>query len=283
MVGTLTKAPGSLFSIPGRLCLYTGSGPRPACVYVRRPSKLLLVYGFVAVFRLETLRVDRKRWEFLRLRQARDRRRLGYTKEVNVRCDRSSFSHIDQPHLAGQEVVHDMWMTVLTPSHGFPESLYTDNGKHFIGSETVSLFESHGTFVSQASISQPSSVGLAERNVQLVLAQIRRWVYEKGSQARNNWGRSFPQIMPNINGRLLRFQGFTPAEILMGYNPQWTVTRHGEEPDADPPNTIDVTSYINTILIQRAGRVANSTRAHLYCLEIGIMMTNRILGNLSGP
>ena len=34
MVGTLTEAPGSLFSIHGRPCLYTGSGPRPACVYV---------------------------------------------------------------------------------------------------------------------------------------------------------------------------------------------------------------------------------------------------------
>ena len=141
---------------------------------------------------------------------------------------------------ADQEAVHDLWVTVLAPTYGFPESLYTDNGKHFVGSEIISLFESHGTYVTQAPISHPSTVGLSERNVQLVLAQIRKWVYEKGPQSKAIWGRALPQIMPNINSRLLRIQGFTPAEILMGYNPQWNVTRHGEERDP-PTNNNDVT------------------------------------------
>ena len=46
--------------------------------------------------------------------------------------------------------------------------------------------------------------------------------------------------MPNINSRLLRIQGFTPAEILLGYNPQWTVARHDEERDK-AIDTTDVT------------------------------------------
>ena len=73
---------------------------------------------------------------------------------------------------------------MLAHIYGFLESLYTDNEKHFVGLETMSLFESHGTHITQASISHPLSVGLAERNVQLVLAQIRKWVYEKGSQSK---------------------------------------------------------------------------------------------------
>lgn len=124
---------------------------------------------------------------------------------------------------ADQEAVHDFWINTLAPIFGFPKDLYTDNGSHFIDSETISLFESHGTHVTQAPISHPSSVGLVERNVQIVLAQIRRWVYQKGPTAKHYWGRAIPQIMPNINGRLLRVHGFTPAEILLRYNPKWKI------------------------------------------------------------
>ena len=139
---------------------------------------------------------------------------------------------------ADQAAVHDMWLTMLAPTYGFPTNLYTDNGRHFVGSEVVSLFESHGTHVTQAPISHPSSVGLVERNVQLVLAQLRKWVYEKGSQARTYWGRGLPEIMPNINGRLLRVHGFTPAEILMGFNPEWKVPSLSRNADAE---IVDVT------------------------------------------
>lgn len=109
----------------------------------------------------------------------------------------------------------------MIPIYGFPASLYFDNGSHFVGAETISLFESHGTKVTTAPISHPSSVGLVERNVQLVLAQIRKWVYAKGPQAKLYWGRAVSEILPNINGRLQRIHGFTPAEILVGFNPVW--------------------------------------------------------------
>lgn len=127
---------------------------------------------------------------------------------------------------ANQAAVHDFWIKTLAPIYGFPQALYTDNGSHFAGSETISLFETHGTRVTFAPISHPSSVGLVERNVQLVMAQIRRWVNSKGTEARNFWGVAIPQIMPNINGRLLRIHGYTPAEILMGFNPKWNVDEH---------------------------------------------------------
>lgn len=138
---------------------------------------------------------------------------------------------------ADQAAVHALWVDVIAPVFGWPVSLYTDNGSHFTGSETVSLFESHGTYLATAPISHPSSVGLVERNVQLILSQIRKWVHAKGPQARRIWGRSIPEILPNINGRLLRIHGFTPAQILLGFNPQW---QH-PQPEVDQA-TIDVTT-----------------------------------------
>lgn len=76
--------------------------------------------------------------------------------------------------LADQAAVHKFWITILAPIYEFLGHLYIDNGSHFIGSKTMALFQSHGTHVTTAPISHPLSVGLIERNVQLVLAQIRR-------------------------------------------------------------------------------------------------------------
>ena len=60
---------------------------------------------------------------------------------------------------------------------------------------------------------------------------------EKGPQAKRIWGGAVPQIMPNINGRLLRIHGFTPAELMMGYNPEWTVFE--QTPAANPSETVE--------------------------------------------
>lgn len=79
---------------------------------------------------------------------------------------------------ADQVAVHGMWLNRIAPVFEFPESVFCDNGSHFRGSETVALFESHGTKVYFAPISHPSSVGLVERNVQLVTEQIRKWVLQ---------------------------------------------------------------------------------------------------------
>ena len=67
---------------------------------------------------------------------------------------------------ADQEAVLDFWINTLVPIIRFSRNRYTDNGSHFVGSETVSLLESHGTYGTQAkpqSVSHPSSVGKVER------------------------------------------------------------------------------------------------------------------------
>ena len=42
-----------------------------------------------------------------------------------------------------------------------------------------------------------------------------------GNSEQSYWGRALPEVMPNINGRLLRVHGYTPSEILLGYNATW--------------------------------------------------------------
>ena len=130
---------------------------------------------------------------------------------------------------ADQEAVHDMWINHIAPVFGFPESTFCDNGSHFTGSEITALFESHGTTQYFAPISHPSSVGLIERNVQLTSSQIRKWVMDRGPQAKKYWGRSLPEVALNINTRLLRMHGFTPSQILMGYTPEWNVRYRNTE------------------------------------------------------
>ena len=135
---------------------------------------------------------------------------------------------------ADQDAVLFMWTNVLAPVFGFPRCIYTDNGRHFTGAEVTALFESHGTRVIRAPITHPASVGLVERNVQLVMSQLRKWVLSKGPTAKTYWGRALPEVMPNINGRLLRVHGYTPSEILLGYNATWKY-KPGDSPDAVGP------------------------------------------------
>ena len=67
-------------------------------------------------------------------------------------------------------------------------------------------------------------MGSVERKVQLVISQVGKWVLDRGPGADTIWGRSIPEIMFLINGRLVRLHSFTPAEIMLGFVAEWTIT-----------------------------------------------------------
>ena len=55
---------------------------------------------------------------------------------------------------------------------------------------------------------------------------LERWTYKVldwGPGAKTIWGRSIPEILPLINDRLVRLDGFSPAEIMLGFVPKWKV------------------------------------------------------------
>lgn len=160
-----------------------------------------------------------------------------------------------------QEAVYLYWIIELAPVFEFPRCLYNDNGSHFTGDEITALFINHGTVQITALINHPSSVGLVERNVQLVISQIRLWVRQKGPQARTMWGRAIPEIMPAINGRLMRLHGFTPAEILLGFIPEWRQThREHEEGDGNAGGGADEALTTQWVELRQENRAAATRR-----------------------
>ncbi len=99
----------------------------------------------------------------------------------------------------------------------FPNAFFT----HFTGAEITPFFEFHGTTQIRAPIIHPSSGGVVERNMQLVIIQVRKWVLNQGPGAKTIWGRSIPDIMPSINDRLVRLHGFTSAKTMLGFVTDW--------------------------------------------------------------
>ena len=105
-------------------------------------------------------------------------------------------------------------------SHSISHPILLSLLARFLDHLISEMASSHSTTrISFALIIYPPSVGLAELNVQLVLAQMRQWCEERNSiEAKKCWGRAVSQSLPNITGRLLRIHGFTPAEILMSFD-----------------------------------------------------------------
>ncbi len=68
----------------------------------------------------------------------------------------------------------DFRLNFLVLVFEFPLFIFHDNGSHFTRAEIIAFFESHGTTQIRAPISHLSSVGLIERNVQLVISQVRK-------------------------------------------------------------------------------------------------------------
>ena len=105
----------------------------------------------------------------------------------------------------------------IVPVFGWPRSVYSDNGAHFTGTAIWNMWKDHGVSHFTAAISHPQSVGLSERYVQMTMGRVRLKCITMGSSA--NWGLLVKDALIDINTRCIRIHGYTPAEILLGYNP----------------------------------------------------------------
>lgn len=114
-------------------------------------------------------------------------------------------------------MVFFFWLNFLVPVFGFPQCIFHS----FYGRRDYPLFEFHGTNQIRAPIIHPSSGGVVERNMQLVIIQVRKWVLNQGPGAKTIWGRSIPDIMPLINDRLVRLHGFISAKTMLGFVTDW--------------------------------------------------------------
>jgi hypothetical protein len=105
----------------------------------------------------------------------------------------------------------------VVPICGWLRSIYSDIGSHFTGGEIQTLLRNFGVTHFAAAISHPSSVGLAERYVQMTVGRLRLKFID--CKSATHWGLLVRDAVMDINTRCVRVQGFSPAEILLGYNP----------------------------------------------------------------
>ena len=103
----------------------------------------------------------------------------------------------------------------FTRSFGDPLSVYTDNGSHFTGEDIHGLLVEHGIKLIPAPKSHSSSVGLAERYVQLLMRILKRRVQ---TTSKRMWDTVIPRALRTLNTCGAKVHAYTPAELLLGYN-----------------------------------------------------------------
>lgn len=128
--------------------------------------------------------------------------------------------------------------------------VYNDNGTHFKGAFDAKLKEQAVKHYF-APVSHPSSVGLAERYVRIVL-EIFRSILQHHAGVIFEWDLLLPAIVKAVNTRMVRAFGYSPAQLLLGFQEDVLrsrmiddkLTTILEEPSITALNAIDETMNI---------------------------------------
>ena len=114
-------------------------GTKYICLFVDHYSRFLFARGFMQQRELETM-------DFLLSNVT------GSSKQWAL------FSAMSHRELE----TADSFFNNVTPIVGWPKTLYTNNGSHFVGKHITALLNSFGVLHFIALVSHPSSVGLTE-------------------------------------------------------------------------------------------------------------------------
>ena len=104
---------------------------------------------------------------------------------------------------------------------GWPRAVYTDNGAHFVSGEFANVLKRLSVVHLPAPKSHPQSVGLAERYVKLLVDGLKVTIMGRKME-QTDWDLVIDSVIHAINTRVLSIHGFTPAELLLGFNPNKT-------------------------------------------------------------
>lgn len=117
------------------------------------------------------------------------------------------------------EVVVDFLYSNVTCHFGWPLAFYVDNGSHFVKGKLPDKLKQQGVKLFTAPITNPRSVGLSERYVKLILAGLRSMVQANvRPDAMTRWDEHLPAVVQAINTRVLKIQGYSPSQLLFGFN-----------------------------------------------------------------
>ena len=105
----------------------------------------------------------------------------------------------------------------VTETFGDPLAAYTDNGQHFLREDFHEMLVKRGTKHFPAPKTHPSSVGLAERYVTLIMGILQRKIQRNNKEL---WDTLLASAVQTLNTRGVKVHGYPPLELLLGYNPQ---------------------------------------------------------------
>ena len=103
----------------------------------------------------------------------------------------------------------------ITRTFGWPLAFYVDNRSHFVKGDFPKVLKQAGTRLLTAPITNPRSVGLAERYVQLILAGLWARVAAEARKkddmdSMGRWDKYLDSVVYAFNTRVLRVHGYTP-------------------------------------------------------------------------
>ena len=101
----------------------------------------------------------------------------------------------------------------------WPIAIYCDNASYFVKGKVPEELKTRRVMQFSAPITHPSSVGLSERYVQLVLTGLRT-VLAHENKPLDQWDAHLDVVVFAINNRILRIHGFTPLQLFMGISPR---------------------------------------------------------------
>jgi hypothetical protein len=124
------------------------------------------------------------------------------------------------PTINGPVVVN--FLESIARTFGLSRSVYTDNASYFVEGQLPKFLHSKGVQQFPAPKTHPSSVGLLERYVQLMLYGLRRVIIANAGGRTERWSEYVDGVLHAMNTKAVKVHRFTPAELMLGFNP----TRH---------------------------------------------------------
>jgi transposase InsO family protein len=150
--------------------------------------------------------------------------------------------------------VLDLFSQYFVPFFGYPRAVYSDRGTHFVGGVFSQHLESRKIPHYEAPPYSPSSVGLAERSVRNVTHALRALVLTNPTENTPRWDEFLQDAVWSVNTRFIRGIGYSPSQLLFGYNLRRQVpvrptlrdtlvddmlSRLGSGEDVMPPETME--------------------------------------------
>jgi hypothetical protein len=106
---------------------------------------------------------------------------------------------------------------IVFATFGVAKTAYTDNASYFVSGILPPFLKSKGIRQFPAPKSHPSSVGLLERYVQLVLFGLRANLLGDGVDL-TTWSNFVAGVVTAMNDRTVKVHGFTPASLILGFD-----------------------------------------------------------------